>query len=126
MSPAAGLVLPALHVDNERVWWPSTKVEPPGAVCLPQAVKWLWSIVKELSQEEQRRFLKFFTGSDRAPIGGLANQRCVIQRAGPDTDKLPTSHTCFNTLLLPSYISKDKMTDRLRLAIMNSEGFGLE
>lgn len=82
--------------------------------------------MKELSQEEQRRFLKFFTGSDRAPIGGLANQRCIIQRAGPDTDKLPTSHTCFNTLLLPSYCSKDKMTDRLRLAIMNSEGFGLE
>eukprot|EP00884_Botryococcus_braunii_P023346 jgi/Botrbrau1/9696/Bobra.0201s0026.1 len=91
-----------------------------------QPVMWLWSIVNELTGEEQRRFLKFFTGSDRAPIGGLANLRCIIQRAGPDTDKLPTSHTCFNTLLLPSYCSKDKMATRLRLAIMNSEGFGME
>ena len=40
-----------------------------------QAVKWLWEIVNELDDEEQRRFLKFFTGSDRAPIGGLGNLR---------------------------------------------------
>ena len=32
-------------------------------------------IVNELDDEEQRRFLKFFTGSDRAPIGGLGNLR---------------------------------------------------
>ena len=52
--------------------------------------------------------------------------RCVIQRDGTDSQKLPTSHTCFNTLLLPSYRSKAALGDRLRLAIMNSEGFGLE
>ena len=52
--------------------------------------------------------------------------RCVLQRDGPDSQKLPTSHTCFNTLLLPSYRSKDVMANRLKLAIMNSEGFGLE
>lgn len=65
-------------------------------------------------------------GSDRAPIGGLGNMKCIIQRDGPDSDKLPTSHTCFNTLLLPEYLSREKMLDRLKLAIMNAEGFGLE
>jgi ubiquitin-protein ligase E3 A len=65
-------------------------------------------------------------GSDRAPIGGLGNMKCVIQRDGADSDKLPTSHTCFNTLLLPEYCSRAKMLDRLKLAIMNAEGFGLE
>jgi ubiquitin-protein ligase E3 A len=50
----------------------------------------------------------------------------VIQRDGPDSSKLPTSHTCFNTLLLPEYESKAKMLDRIKLAVMNSEGFGLE
>ena len=34
-------------------------------------VSWLWEIVSEFAPEEARRFLKFFTGSDRAPIGGL-------------------------------------------------------
>lgn len=48
------------------------------------------------------------------------------QRDGPDSSRLPTSHTCFNSLLLPSYRSKEKLADRLRLAILNSEGFGLE
>ena len=48
------------------------------------------------------------------------------QRDGADSNKLPTSHTCFNTLLLPSYKSKERLADRLRLAILNSEGFGLE
>lgn len=91
-----------------------------------ECVQWLWEIVHELVPEEQRRFLKFFTGSDRAPIGGLGNLRCIIQRDGPDSSKLPTSHTCFNTLLLPSYSSKERMAERLRLAIMNAEGFGLE
>ena len=149
-----------------------------------QVVKWLWEIVRSFSQEEKRMFLKFFTGSDRAPIGGLGNLRCVIQRDGTDSNKLPTSHTCFNVLLceypgccvlhlllpwaclcldvycsdppyhqqlrlplpslmlklmitsamqvivsvaaVPSYKNRDKMAERISLAIMNSEGFGLE
>jgi hypothetical protein len=62
----------------------------------------------------------------RSPIGGLGSLKCIIQRDGPDSNKLPTSHTCFNTLLLPEYCSKDKMLDRIKLAVMNAEGFGLE
>lgn len=65
-------------------------------------------------------------GSDRSPIGGLGALKCVIQRDGPDSSKLPTSHTCFNTLLLPEYASRGKMENLLKLAILNSEGFGLE
>jgi hypothetical protein len=61
----------------------------------------------------------------------ICSPRCLIprlftQRDGPDSNRLPTSHTCFNSLLLPSYRSKEKLADRLRLAILNSEGFGLE
>ena len=89
-------------------------------------VQWLWQVVGELNAEERKHFLKFFTGSDRAPIGGLGNLRALIQRDGPDSNRLPTSHTCFNSLLLPSYRSKEKLADRLKLAILNSEGFGLE
>jgi ubiquitin-protein ligase E3 A len=43
----------------------------------------------------------FVTGSFKAPIGGLGKLSLLIQRAGPDSDSLPTSHTCFNTLILP-------------------------
>ena len=41
------------------------------------------------------------------------------------TRRLPTSHTCFNHLLLPEYASKEKLETKLRLAIAQSEGFGL-
>lgn len=96
-------------------------------VCPSQVVKWLWQFVHGLSHEDQRRFLKFFTGSDRAPIGGLGNLRCTIQRDGPDGNKLPTSHTCFKTLLLPAYSEREKLEERMRLAIdLSAQGFGLE
>lgn len=62
---------------------------------------------------------------DRAPVGGLSELTLTIQKNGPDSDRLPTSHTCFNLLLLPEYSSKDKLDDRLTLAIQNSTGFGL-
>lgn len=39
--------------------------------------------------------------------------------------RLPTSHTCFNHLLLPEYSSRDKLEAKLRAAILQSEGFGL-
>lgn len=48
---------------------------------------------------------QFTTGSDRAPVGGLGRLPLLIQRAGPDTEHLPTAHTCFNALLLPGAIS---------------------
>lgn len=48
-----------------------------------QTIKWLWEVVHEFDLDEQRHFLKFFTGSDRAPIGGLGNQRCIVQASSP-------------------------------------------
>ncbi len=90
-------------------------------------VTWLWDVVREeLSLEEKKKFLKFFTGSDRAPIGGLGTLRCILQRNGTDSGKLPTSHTCFNTLLLPEYSSRAKLLYLLRVAITCCTGFGLE
>jgi len=62
----------------------------------------------------------------RAPVGGLGQLRLVIQRAGGDTDRLPSAHTCFNYLLLPEYASQGKLRQRLLLAIENAQGFGLQ
>ncbi|CAI7797610.1 unnamed protein product, partial [Closterium sp. NIES-54] len=43
----------------------------------------------------------------------------------PDSDRLPTAHTCFNHLLLPEYSNLEKLQTRLLTAINNSQGFGL-
>ena len=84
-----------------------------------------WEIVGSMNSEQQKKLLCFATGSSRAPIKGLGGLKIVIARAGPDSDQLPTSHTCFNHLLLPEYSSKEKLRERLMIAIMNAEGFGL-
>lgn len=55
---------------------------PPSPPAEHRVVQWLWQVVGELTQEERKLFLKFFTGSDRAPIGGLGNLRCLIQVRG--------------------------------------------
>ncbi len=60
-----------------------------------------------------------------APIRGLGELRLVFSKQGPDSDQLPTSHTCFNHMLIPDYASKDKLRRMLRLALQNSKGFGL-
>ncbi|KAM9301390.1 ubiquitin-protein ligase E3A isoform 2-T6 [Morus bassanus] len=39
--------------------------------------------------------------------------------------RLPTSHTCFNVLLLPEYSSKEKLKERLLKAITYAKGFGM-
>jgi len=90
-----------------------------------QSVKQFWEIAHQLCEEDKRRLLAFCTGSDRVPIGGLIEVSLTISKNGSDDSKLPTSHTCFNHLLLPEYSSKQIMRQRLLTAIQNSEGFGL-
>ena len=86
---------------------------------------WFWEIIHSLDAQQQRKFLAFATGSDRAPIKGLGSMKFVISRNGPDTSRLLTAHTCFNHLLLPEYASKEKMRHIILTAIENAEGFGL-
>lgn len=91
-----------------------------------QVVKWFWEVVHALSDDKKKMLLHFVTGSDRAPIGGLKNLHLVIQRSGGDgDDRLMSSHTCFNHLLLPTYSSKEILTAKLTVALDNATGFGL-
>jgi len=90
-------------------------------------VRNFWRFIESADRESQIQFLKFATGSSKAPIGGLGELGFKIQRAGPDSPQLPTSHTCFSTLLLPDYGSDyDKLAERLGRAIVECEGFGLQ
>jgi hypothetical protein len=90
-------------------------------------IKNIWKWVKSAPEETQLKFLKFSTGSSKAPIGGLGEMPFKIQRAGPDSIQLPTSHTCFNTLLIPDYGDDyDKLAQRLGRSVLECEGFGLQ
>jgi ubiquitin-protein ligase E3 A len=91
-----------------------------------QIVKWLFEVLDDFDLEERKKFLKFFSGSDRAPVGGLGSLKWTVQRAGGDSERLPSASTCFNILLLPQYGSRAKLRHHLALAINNAEGFGLQ
>merc|ERR1719359_1437382 len=78
------------------------------------AIKWFWEVVLEWPMEQQAKLLLFATGCAKAPIGGLGKLNFKIQRNG-GTNRLPTAATCFNTLLLPEYDSKEVLRNRLEV-----------
>jgi ubiquitin-protein ligase E3 A len=88
-------------------------------------IKHMWEVLNEMSNEDKKKFIFFTTGCDRAPINGLGSLKITISKGGPDSDKLPSAHTCFNHLIMPDYQNKEKLRKLLTLAIQNSEGFGL-
>jgi len=88
-------------------------------------VKIFWEVVHSFDIGQQKNFLFFATGSDRSPIGGLDKLNLVITKNGEDSERLPSSHTCFNHLLLPDYKNKEKLATKLGKAINNCKGFGL-
>merc|ERR1711862_517027 len=106
-----------------EVWKTVTKYE--SYTEQSQAITWLWEILDTFNADEKKDFLMFCTGCDRAPVGGLRLLPFVVARAGPDSDQMPTVHTCFNHLLLPDYTTKGKMERLLRKALEHCTGFGL-
>ncbi|XP_068449017.1 ubiquitin-protein ligase E3A-like isoform X2 [Clinocottus analis] len=90
-----------------------------------QVIRDLWQTLHSFGEEQQKLFLQFTTGTHRAPVGGLGKLKMIIAKNGPDTDRLPTSHTCFNALLLPEYSSREKLRERLLKAITYAKGFGM-
>eukprot|EP00300_Choanocystis_sp_HF-7_P025013 c26636_g1_i1.p1 GENE.c26636_g1_i1~~c26636_g1_i1.p1 ORF type:complete len:429 (+),score=0.29 c26636_g1_i1:47-1288(+) len=91
-----------------------------------EVIKMFWNVLHGFTLEEKKKFLSFTTGSDRVPIEGLESLRlAVVKQGGEGKDRLPTSHTCFNVIMLPPYDSEEQMRERLTKAIQNCIGFGL-
>jgi len=95
-----------------------------------EVISWFWQIVEDMTQEEKALLVQFVTGTSKVPIQGFKQlqgmngiQRFQIHK-GQGEDRLPTAHTCFNQLDLPSYTSLKSMRKNLLLAIREgSEGF---
>ncbi|XP_059165632.1 ubiquitin-protein ligase E3A-like isoform X2 [Physella acuta] len=96
-----------------------------GFTAFSPTIRNFWTVVHSMTEEDKKKLLQFTTGTDRVPVGGLSKLKMIIAKNGPDSDRLPTSHTCFNVLLLPEYPTVDKMRDRLLKAINYSKGFGM-
>ncbi|CAO2842440.1 unnamed protein product [Amaranthus hypochondriacus] len=80
----------------------------------PQIV-WFWEVVGELSAEQKRTLLSFWTSLKYLPIEGFCGlaSRLYIYKTLVPQDHLPSSHTCFYRLCIPPYPSEAVMRERL-------------
>lgn len=83
-----------------------------------------WRVIGSWPEEKQKQLLKFVTAAERIPITGVLT--FVIKRFETEnTERLPTSSTCFGTLMLPLYRSERVLVQKLSLALKyGTEGFG--
>ncbi|KAI9221135.1 hypothetical protein BC828DRAFT_405199 [Blastocladiella britannica] len=89
-----------------------------------RTVRMLWEVLRSFDPGMRAKFLKFLTGTDRVPATG-ATIKIVLLAAG-DSDRLPIAHTCFNQLGLYEYRTAAKLRDKLVMAVLESEGFGIK
>ncbi|KEQ74409.1 hypothetical protein M436DRAFT_44092, partial [Aureobasidium namibiae CBS 147.97] len=87
-------------------------------------VRWFWEVVKAYPQEKQKQLLEFVTASSRVPVNGAESLVFVVERSDSETSALPGSSTCFGTLRLPEYESKEILASKLGIALEHSLGFG--
>jgi hypothetical protein len=93
---------------------------------------WFWDEVRAMSPDDRAALLAFSTGSGRAPAmgfgslmgyGGKQHKFSLQLVEGADAGHLPTAATCFNTLRLPPYLTREDLRRKLRAAVAESSGF---
>jgi E3 ubiquitin-protein ligase HECTD2 len=89
-------------------------------------IGWFWDSFERASPADQRKLLLFITGSDRIPAMGAASLTIRISCLGEDGGRWPTARTCFNTLSLWRYGTRERLEKMVWGAVFESEGFGLK
>jgi E3 ubiquitin-protein ligase HUWE1 len=90
--------LPDIDVDD---WKAHTEYHSYNASS-PQ-IQWFWRAVRSFDLEERAKLLQFVTGTSKVPLNGFKElegmngvARFNIHRDYGKTERLPSSHTCFN------------------------------
>ncbi len=91
-----------------------------GYTATDSVVKYLWEVLKEFSPAEKSMFLKFVYGVSRLSDMSKFKQFNILRLDRPNPDNsLPQAATCFATLKLPEYSSKEILKEKLMYAITN-------
>ena len=93
-----------------------------------KTIGYLFNTLASYSEEEQRNFLQFVTGSPRLPIGGFAGltpSLTIVKKQG-DASQIPDSYlpsvmTCVNYLKLPEYTSEFILREKLFTAMTDGQ-----
>jgi hypothetical protein len=93
---------------------------------VPDAIRWFFEIIDTLDDTDYDNLIRFMTGSKILQPGGIiamnTNETPIKIKYNnicddPKNPMLPTSQTCFNTIVLPWYQSKEIMLRCLLIAI---------
>lgn len=109
-----------------------------------QVIQFFWEVLSELNNEQLLLFYKFCTGSMGIPIDGfsaISGPRNKIMKFTIESikdkydkdnnnnksNKLITAQTCFNSIVLPEYKTKEEMKKAIYIILENDTNyFGLE
>ncbi|XP_038161517.1 probable E3 ubiquitin-protein ligase HERC4 [Cyprinodon tularosa] len=86
-------------------------------------IQTFWEVFDELTENQKKTFLWFVTGFERVPVLGLDKIQMKIKEINKKElshdQYFPETHTCFSTLELPLYSSKEIMQTKLIEALSN-------
>ncbi|XP_074357602.1 E3 ubiquitin-protein ligase UPL5 [Apium graveolens] len=87
-------------------------------------ISWFWKTVGEMSAEQRKILLFFWTSVKYLPVEGFSGlaSRLYIYKSTETHDRLPSSHTCFYRLCFPPYPSLNVLQDRLSVITQEHVG----
>ncbi|XP_039167339.1 E3 ubiquitin-protein ligase UPL5 [Eucalyptus grandis] len=87
-------------------------------------IDWFWKIVSEMSPQQKKNILFFWTSVKYLPVEGFRGlaSRLYIFKSMEDISHLPSSHTCFHRLCFPPYPSMTIMEQRLSIIAQEHVG----
>ena len=93
-----------------------------GASADAERIEWFWKVLKAMSEAERRNVLRFCTGTTRIPLDGFDPPFTLTKAGDGSPELLPTSHTCFNQLVLPCGIrTEERMREKLLYAASHGQ-----
>ena len=82
-------------------------------------IKWFWEWLENAKEDEKFKYLKFVSGRTRLPKSGFGFEfRHIITKVNAE-NSFPTAATCFFTLKLPNYKSKEVLIEKIKYVIEN-------
>ena len=81
-----------------------------------------WEVFTEMNDEQRSAFLRFAWGRARLPASGSFRQFQITRYSCENSDQyLPLSHTCFFTIDLPPYTTKEILKNKLMYSITHCQ-----
>lgn len=113
------LICGSPEVDVERL---KGNTEYEGYNHEDPVILFFWEVMTEMPAEQRSAFLRFAWGRARLPAAGEFRKFKITKYSCDNSDQyLPLSHTCFFTIDLPPYSTKEVLKNKLLYAVTHCQ-----